>query len=65
MCQPYIESATAVSHNIYNIYSIPHILTIVFPDARNVKYLPIICGSYSTVYFFLSSKHRVVTRARK
>ena len=29
------------------IYSILHILTIVFPDTRNVKYLPIFNGSYS------------------
>ena len=27
-----------------NIYSIPHILTIVFPDTRNVEYLPIFHG---------------------
>ena len=28
------------------IYSILHILTIVFPDTRNVEYLPIFHGSY-------------------
>ena len=28
-------------------YSIAHILTIVFPDTRNVEYLPIFNGSYS------------------
>ena len=30
------------------IYSILHILTIAFPGTRNVKYLPIFHGSYST-----------------
>ena len=29
------------------IYSIIHILKIVFPDTRNVKYLPIFNGRYS------------------
>ena len=32
-----------------SIYSILHILTIVFPGTRNVKYLPIFHGRYSTV----------------
>ena len=32
--------------NIY-IYSILHILTIVFPDTHNVEYLPIFHRSYS------------------
>ena len=30
-----------------HIYSILHILTIVFPDTRNVKYQPIFHESYS------------------
>ena len=41
MCQPYIKSAIALSDSIL------HILTIVFPDTHNVKYLPIFNGSYS------------------
>ena len=32
---------------IYCIYSILHILAIVFPGTCNVKYLPIFNGSYS------------------
>ena len=35
--------------NIYNYFKL-HILTIVFPDMRNVKYLPIFNGSYSMAY---------------
>ena len=31
------------------IYSIVHILTIVFPGSRNVKYLPVFHCSYSMV----------------
>ena len=31
------------------IYSIVHILTIVFPDSHNVKYLPVFHCSYSMV----------------
>ena len=30
------------------IYSILHILTIVFPDTCNAKYLPIFCGSWAS-----------------
>ena len=30
-----------------NFYSILHILTIIFPDTRNVEYLPIFHGIYS------------------
>ena len=30
------------------IYSIFHILTIVFPDTCNVKYLCIFCGSWAS-----------------
>ena len=45
--------------NIY-IYSILHILTIVFPDTRNVKYLPIFNGSYSMLSVFFLVGMRVV-----
>ena len=37
-----------IKYKIY-IYSIHHNFTIVFPDTRNVKYLPI----FSTVYLFI------------
>ena len=37
------------------IYSILHILTIVFPDTRNMKYLPIFSGSYSMALLFVFS----------
>ena len=41
-CTCILETYVRMDIAIYiYIYSIPHILTIVFPDTSNVKYLPI------------------------
>ena len=43
---------------IYSILHILIILTMAFPDTRNVKYLPIFRGSYSNgLVIFFSSRH--------
>ena len=39
------------------IYSILHILTIVFPDKHNVEYLPIFHGSYPRYAYREISAH--------
>ena len=44
-----IEIEIPACADIMFICSILHILTIVFPDTLNVKYLPIFHGSYSLV----------------
>ena len=43
---PTLGRSIEISRDMY-FYSIFHILTIVFTDMRNVKYLPKFNGSYS------------------
>ena len=42
------------NHGITITYIILHILTILYPDTRNVKYMPIFNGSHSMDWLFFS-----------